>query len=450
MDKKTLEVFQSMPVPQAVIKNAVPSMVAMIMVLVYNLADILFIGQTHDPVQVAALTLASQVFVFYSALGTVFGIGGTSMISRALGAEENQYAKKVCSFCMWGSVGTGCIFSIVMWLFMGQLLRILGADSQTWDFTKDYLSIVAFAGPFAVINGSYSNILRAEGESTKAMMGQLIGNLTNVLLDPLMIVGLGMNTKGAALATVIGNLVGTIYYLWYFYRGKSMLSISIKDFTVKNGVCTKVLAIGIPASLNVLFMAISHIILNKQMADYGNLQLAGVGVAINLLKIPGTICIGFGQGIQPLVGYCYGSGNWVRCKKVIRFSVILGFILSFILCLLSYSFIDALVGAFLTNEDAFGYGVAFSKVMLTTCFLFGVFYTLTNVLQGLGTAGAALITNISRQGLIYIPVLFIMQKFMGMEGLVWAQPISDVTSVIMVTIIYLVTSRKIFKEKCQD
>lgn len=141
------------------------------------------------------------------------------------------------------------------------------------------------------------------------MMGQLIGNLTNVLLDPLMIIGLGMNTKGAALATVIGNLVGTIYYLWYFYKEKSMLSISIKDFTVKNRVCSKVLAIGIPASLNVLFMAISHIILNKQMAGYGNLQLAGVGVAINLLKIPGTICIGFGQGIQPLVGYCYGSGD---------------------------------------------------------------------------------------------------------------------------------------------
>lgn len=152
-NEKTLEVFQSMPIPQAVIKNAVPSMVATIMVLVYNLADILFIGQTHDPFQVAALTLASQVFVFYSALGTVFGIGGTSVISRALGAEDNRYAKKVCSFCMWGSVGTGCVFSIVMWLFMGQLLRILGADSQTWDFTKDYLSIVAFAGPFAVVNG---------------------------------------------------------------------------------------------------------------------------------------------------------------------------------------------------------------------------------------------------------------------------------------------------------
>lgn len=307
---------------------------------------------------------------------------------------------------------------------------------------------MAFAGPFAVVNGCYSNILRAEGESIKAMMGQLIGNSTNILLDPVMIVGLGMNTKGAAIATVIGNLIGTIYYVWYFYRKKSMLSISIRDFTVKDGVCSRVLAIGIPASLNVLFMAISHIILNKLIAGYGNLQLAGVGVATNLLKIPGTICIGFGQGIQPLVGYCFGSGDWVRCKKVIRFSIISGFILSCILCLFSYSFIDTLVGAFLTNENAFDYGVAFAKVMLATCFLFGVFYTLTNVLQGLGTASAALVTNVSRQGLIYIPVLFIMQELMGMKGLVWAQPIADVLSLILVTIIYLITSRKLFKGKC--
>lgn len=444
-EKQSLEVFSTMPIPQAIFKNAVPSIVAMLMVLIYNLADTFFIGQTHDPMQVAAIALASQIFVFYSALGTVFGIGGTSVISRALGAGNNEYAKKVSSFCMWGSITVGLFFSILMWLFMNPLLSLLGANQETWSFTKDYLMIVAASGPFVVINGCYSNVLRAEGQSTKAMLGQLWGNLTNVVLDPIFISLLHMNTKGAAIATVIGNLVGTGYYILYFCRGKSILSISIRDFSMKNKICSSVLGIGIPASLNTLFITISHIVLNKMMTGYGNLQLAGVGVATNLMKISGLVCIGFGQGIQPLVGYTFGAGNYARCKKIIRLSTAIGFVLSIVLCLLSYIFINPLVGAFLSDPDAFGYGVAFSKVMLSTSFLYGIFYLLTNVLQGFGEATASLIVNISRQGIIYIPALFIMRQLLGMDGLVWTQPVADVLAVILVIILFAITEIRLKK-----
>lgn len=444
-EEQSLEVFSTMPVPKAIIKNAVPSVVAMLMVLVYNLADTFFIGQTHDPMQVSAITLASQAFVFYSALGTVFGMGGTSVISRTLGSGDGEQAKKVSSFCMWSSLAIGLVFSIAMWIFMNPLLNLLGANHETWDFTKDYLTIVAFSGPFVVLNGCCSNILRAEGQSTKAMMGQLIGNLTNVILDPVMIIGMGMNTRGAAVATVIGNLIGSAYYIVYFCRGKSLLSFSLRNFSVKNKICTSVLAIGIPASMNTLFMTISHIVLNKQMAGYGNLQLAGIGVATSLLKITGLFCIGFGQGIQPLVGYCTGSGDYPRCKKIIRLSLVIGFVLSTVLAVLSYIFINPLVGAFLSDADAFGYGVAFSRIMLCTTFLFGIFYVLANVLQGFGAAKASLAVNISRQGIIYIPALFILQAILGMEGLVWAQPVADVLAVILVIVLYTVTSARLEK-----
>lgn len=442
-DKEILEVFSSTPVPKAVFQNAVPSILAMLMVLIYNLADIFFIGQTHDPIQMASISLASQVFVIYSALGTVFGIGGTSVISRVLGAGNHEYAKKVSSFCMWGSVAIGFIFSVIIWIFMNPLLNILGANSGTWDFTKDYLTIVAFSGPFAVINGCYSNVLRAEGQSNRAMMGQLIGNLTNIVLDPILISLLALNTKGAAIATVIGNIVGTLYYVMYFMRGKSILSISIRDFSAKNKICSSVLAIGIPAALNTLLMSVSHIILNREMSAYGNLQLAGIGVATNVTKIPGLISIGLGQGIQPLVGYCVGSGDKKRCKKVIRFSVIFGFLLSTIMSVGAYLFIDQLIGAFLTDEAAFGYGVSFTRIMLMTSFLYGVFYVLTNVVQGFGEAKASLLINVSRQGIIFIPALFIMQALIGMNGLVWTQVVSDVISIILIVILFEFSYKKI-------
>ena len=240
-NNNSLEAFNSMPVSKAVIKNAIPAMIAMLMVLIYNLADTFFIGQTHDAYQVAAVSLATPVFLMFMAVGTVFGIGGTSVISRALGEGRKEYAKKVCSFCMWSCVIVGIAMSLVFLIFMDQILSLIGASSDTWDFARSYLIIVSLSGPFVLISNCYSNILRAEGQANKAMMGQLIGNFLNIILDPIMILGFGWNIKGAAIATVIGNLAAAAYYILYFIRGKSSLSININDFSIKDKICSCVL-----------------------------------------------------------------------------------------------------------------------------------------------------------------------------------------------------------------
>ena len=264
-NQKSMEVFSKAPVSQAVFKNALPAIAAMLMVLVYNLADTFFIGQTHDALQVTAVSLATPVFLMFMAVGTAFGIGGTSVISRALGEGKKEYAKKVCSFCMWSCIVVGVslatpvflmfmavgtafgiggtsvisralgegkkeyakkVCSFCMWscivvgvviaalflIFMNPILSLIGASSDTWDLSKTYLSIVACSGPFVLISNCYANIIRAEGEAGKAMMGQLLGNLLNFILDPVMILGFGWNIAGAAIATVIGNLFGAGYY----------------------------------------------------------------------------------------------------------------------------------------------------------------------------------------------------------------------------------------------
>lgn len=306
------ELFRDAPVPQAVLKNAIPAMMAMLMVLVYNLADTFFIGQTHDALQVAAVSLATPVFLIFMAVGTIFGIGGTSVISRAMGEGRTEYAKKVCSFCMWSCVTVGIVLSAFFLLFIDQILMWIGASKDTWDLAKTYLTIVSFCGPFVLISNCYSNVIRAEGQSGKAMMGQLIGNLLNVILDPIMILGLGWNIAGAAIATVIGNVAGAGYYIVYFLRGKSSLSVRLKDFAIGDKVCSSVLAIGIPASLGSLLMSISQIVVNSMMAGYGDMALAGIGVAMKVTMMTGMVCIGFGQGIQPLLGYCVGAGLWER------------------------------------------------------------------------------------------------------------------------------------------
>lgn len=441
-NQNTVEVFRTMPVPQAVMKNALPAMAAMLMVLIYNLADTFFIGQTHDALQVAAVSLATPVFLLFMAVGTVFGMGGTSVISRALGQGRQDHAKKVCSFCMWGCVVVGAAMSAFFLLCMEQILDWIGATPDTWNYAKTYLTIVSCGGPFVLIGNCYSNVIRAEGQSGRAMMGQLLGNLLNVVLDPLFILVCGWNIAGAAIATVIGNVVGAGYYILYFLRGGSTLSIHPKDCTLGGGVCSGVLAIGIPASLGSLLMSVSQIIVNALMTDYGDMALAGIGVAMKVTMMTGMVCIGFGQGVQPLLGYCVGAGLWERFKKTMRFSLVFALALSAVMTGVCYLLTGQVVGAFLTDAAVFDYAVQFARILLTTSILFGVFYVLCNALQAMGAATAALIVNLSRQGLIYIPALFLLNRALGAAGLAWAQPVADLLSTALVAGLYLFTRKR--------
>lgn len=210
-----MDVFEKAPVGRAVLQNVLPAMAAMLMVLVYNLADTFFIGQTRDALQVAAVSLATPVFLLFMAVGSVFGMGGTSVISRAMGEGRREYAQKVCSFCMWSCVGVGLVMAALFLLGMDHILTLVGAGQDTWAYAKRYLTIVSVSGPFVLVANCYSNVIRAEGQSGRAMMGQLLGNLLNVVLDPLFILVFHWEITGAAIATVIGNVVGAGYYIAY-------------------------------------------------------------------------------------------------------------------------------------------------------------------------------------------------------------------------------------------
>lgn len=448
--KNIMEVFSKAPISQAVLKNVLPAMVAMVMVLIYNLADTFFIGQTHDDFQVAAVSLAMPIFLIFMAVGTIFGIGGTSVISRALGENRKEYAKKVCSFCMWSCIVVGMLMSALFLLFMNQILTIIGASADTWGYAKTYLTIVSLGGPFVLISNCYSNILRAEGKAGKAMMGQLIGNLLNVILDPIMILGFGWNIAGAAIATVIGNMVGAGYYLQYYLRGKSELSINIKDFTVKDKVCSGVLTIGIPAALGTILMSVSQIIVNGQMAQYNDMAVAGMGVAMKVAMITVMLAMGVGQGVQPLLGYCVGAKMWERFKKSLRFSFLFALGLGIVLTALCYLFAGHLVSAFLTDLNAYNYGVDFAYITLSSCWLFGIYYVLMNTLQAMGAATPALVINLSRQGIIYIPALLILKAAMGITGLVWAQPVADVLSLGLAVVLYKCSIKKLMAQPTEE
>lgn len=401
--EKAIESFARGSVFSTVLKNAIPAIAAMLMVMIYNLADTFFISLTDNDYMVAAVSLATPVFLIFMSVGTLFGIGGTSVISRAFGEDKPEYARKVSAFCMWACVIVGGLMMIGFWVCMNPLLNLMGASADTMEYTKTYMNIVVSCGIFSLISNCYSNIIRAEGKANVAMTGTILGNLLNVVLDPIMISGFGWNVAGAAIATVIGNVA---------------------------------------AALGNFLMSVSQMITNAQMATYGDLAVAAYGVASKVLMIVTMVGIGLGQGIQPVLGYCYGAKNRQRFNGVLKCAAIFGLVLCAIVAAFCFVFTEPIVKIFLTEATALSDGVTFTRIMLSTAWLFGFFYVLLNALQAMGAAASSFVISVCRQGVIYIPSVFIMGSVIGMNGLVWAQPVADLLSLNMVVILLLVQMKR--------
>lgn len=442
---KTIEIFQNAPVPKAVISNIIPSIVSMIMVLLYNLADTFFIGQTKDAYMVAAVSVATPVFLIFMAVGMLFGIGGTSLISRMLGEGREEKAKKTSSFCFWTGLTIGIIAMVFIWIFVEPLCRLVGASDDTIEYASQYLNIVAMGIPFLIISNSFSNIIRSEGRAKTAMSGMIIGNLMNIVLDPVMILGFHWNVAGAAVATVIGNVFSAGFYISHLVSKRSMLSIRPKDYRASEHIATGVMAIGIPASLNSILMSVSNILINKVMVGYGDMAVAGLGVAMKVNMIVVMLLIGLGTGIQPLLGFCFGAKNKKRYMAVLRFSLCLAFGLSLVMTVICYCGAGPLVTAFLDNADAYEYGMQFARIYILSGPVMGILFVMINAIQSTGAAVPSLILSISRQGILYMPILFLFSHIFDSARMVaMAQPVTDYLSTTLAVILFFVTCRKFF------
>lgn len=445
MEDKTQQIFRDAPVPKAVLLNVLPSIVSMLMVLVYNLADTFFIGQTKDPLMVAAVSLATPAFLLFMAIGMLFGIGGTSLISRMLGEGKHHVAKRTSAFCFWTGFVIGVVALIVILIFRIPICHAIGASEDTMEYTTQYMTIVAFGIPFLIISNAFSNIIRSEGRANIAMMGMIIGNLINIVLDPVMILGLKWNVAGAAFATVLGNVFSACFYVFHLCSKKSMLSIKPSDYSADRRIVLGVFAIGIPASLNSILMSVSNIVINTFMAKHGDLQLAGLGVAMKVNMIAVMLLIGVGTGIQPLLGYCFGAGNQKRYKSVLLFSTAFAFGLSCVMTAICYLGAAPLARAFLDNDEAFGYAFSFSRTYIMSGPILGILFVFMNAIQSMGAALPSLILSVSRQGIIYFPILFIISIVSNTpEHLAMTQPFTDYLAAALAVVLFIIAYKKYF------
>lgn len=458
--KDNTKVFEEYTIPKAVMTMALPSMLSMLINIVYNLADTFFVGQTGDSNQVAAVSVSMPLFLLFIATGNLFGVGGCAFVSRSLGEGIKDRVKTISAFCIYASIAVGLILGIIFFTLKNQILMLVGASENTLGLAADYLKWVALGAPSIVLSITASNLVRGEGAAKESMIGSVIGQITNIILDPIFILhtgdklfginmpfGFDMGVAGAAIATVIGNIVSVIYFLIYFLRGKSILSISPKRFAMGHGITKGVIGVGLPAAINSLLMSISNIIVNVVLIKYGDSAVAAMGIAMKANMLVVMLQIGLGQGVQPLVGYCYGAQNYKRMRKCLRFSIICNIIIGTAMTGFYLLFRRNVIELFINDAQVIDLGVKMLLALMASGPVIGIMFVLNFSFQGMGKGIQSMILSLGRQGIIYVPMLFIMNKLIGLEGIIWSQTTADICCVIMSIIMFIFINKGIKKKE---
>lgn len=446
-DNEKTELFERMPVPQAVAKLAVPTILSSLVMVLYNLADTYFVGMLADPVQNAAVTLAAPVLLAFNAVNNLFGVGTSSMMSRALGRKDYETVYRSSAFGFYCSLFCGLLFSALCIAFQGPLLQLLGADEVTLEATRQYLLWTVFCGAApAILNVVMAYLVRSEGSSLHASIGTMSGCLLNIVLDPVFILpwGLNMGAAGAGLATFLSNCVACLYFfvLLRVKRGRTFVCINPKKFGFQREIVMGVCGVGIPASIQNLLNVTGMTILNNFTSAYGADAVAAMGIAQKINMIPMQVALGFTQGIMPLVGYTYTNGNRKRMKEAILFAVKVMLPVTVLVCVVYSAGAGPIIHAFMDNQEVIAYGTRFLRGFCLAQPLLFLDFLAVGVFQALGMGKYSLVFAVMRKIVLEIPALFLLNFLFPLYGLAYAQPVAEL--VLAVTAVWMLG--RIFKK----
>ena len=429
-DNQKTELFESTPVPKAVMTLAIPTVLSSLVMVLYSMADTYFVGLLNDPVQTAAVTLAGPVLLAFNAVNNLFGVGASSMMSRALGAKDMDTVLRSSAFGFYMALFSGALFSLLVTAFQHPLLQLLGTDAGTYAATQGYMlwTVTCGAAP-AILNVVMAYLVRAEGESLHASIGTMSGCILNIILDPVFILpwGLGMGAAGAGLATFLSNCVACLYFfaLLFIKRGKTYVCIDPRKLCFRRPIVMGVCAVGIPASIQNLLNVTGMTILNNFASAYSADAVAAIGISHKVQMIPMQIAMGVSQGIMPLISYNFASGNTPRMKKTLLFTVKIS--MSFLIlatagfCVWS----GEITSFFMQTESIVAYGRDFLRGMSLSLPFLGMDFLAVGVFQACGMGSKSLLFAILRKIVLEIPALFILDRLFPLYGLAWAQTVAE-------------------------
>ena len=436
------EIFESRPIPSALAVMAVPTIMSQLIALIYNVADTWFIGQTSNPYMVAASSLVATVFLMTVAVSNLFGVGGGSLVVRLLGSGDEEEARKVASLSLVMSAGCALLFSACCLIFMNPLLKTLGASENTIDYARQYLFFVVIIGCLpTVLSSTMSAMLRNIGYSKEAAFGLSLGGILNVVLDPIFMFVLmpdGYEVMGAAIATMLSNMMAFLYFVLIYRRVKqeTILVIPKKIERIQRKSMQSIFNVGLPAAFSILLYDLTNIVINKLSSSHGDLELAAMGIVLKVERLPLNIGVGICLGMVPLLAYNYAAKNYDRMHGVFKMARLAGLTVSVVCVVLYRVFAPYIMGAFISDADTVRLGTAFLQARCFATPMMFLSFHMIHLMNALGKGKISLSLAVIRQICLNIPMLFVLNALFGMNGVIWTQTIADTCNVIASYVIY--------------
>ena len=444
--------FEQTPIPKAVAKLAIPTILSSLVMVLYNLADTYFVGMCNDPIQNAAVTLAAPVLLAFNAVNNLFGVGSSSMMSRALGRKDYDTVYKSSALGFYCAIISGALFALACFVFNAPLLRMLGANAETMAATGEYLKWTSIYGAVpAILNVVMAYMVRAEGSALHASIGTMSGCFLNIILDPVFILpwGLDMGAEGAGLATFLSNCVACLYFfvLLYKKRKSTFVCVNPKRLSLDRNIIYGICAVGIPASIQNLLNVTGMTILNNFTSSFGADAVAAMGITQKINMVPMNIAMGISQGIMPLISYSYASVNHKRMKGTLMFAARAS--LGFITVVAAFYYLSSaqLTEMFMSNEAIISYGTKFLRGFCLGLPFLCMDFMAVGVFQAVGMGREALIFAIMRKIILEIPALYLLNYLFPLYGLAYAQFVAEVVLAAAAVIVLARLFKKIEKQK---
>ncbi len=443
---KGTELFRTKPVWSIIAHMSIPALVSILVMLLYNMTDMYFVAQMGDDAQVAAVSLVMPVFTVLMAISTMLGNGACALIAQALGGGDEERAKICSSLCVWGCIGFGGVFMVLCLLFCGPLLGFLGANEDMWGYAQLYLLVLAAGAPIILLNHSLGSIFRGEGAAQQGMYGGLVSTVTNIVLDPIFISVLGLGVGSAAVATVLGNSAGMVYFLLYKKRHSSILTMGIQYAKWNVPLLGSILALGLPNAVSSSLSGFAATFSNRLLAAYSTGAVAAMGAAGKVTMIITMVQMGVCMGVQPLMAYCHGAKDHARMRETLKKLALLTCVLGLSLGVLAFLAREQIVSLFLSDSELRVWGSHIVTITICSAPFMGFFYLGMNYLQASGKAFLATMVSALRQGVLLIPLLYLMDAFFQMDGPAIAHVAADLTSIFISLGCTLWFLRKVCKE----
>lgn len=430
-DEKKIELFETMPIPKAVAKLSIPTVLSTLVMVIYSLADTYFVGLLNIPKEAAAVTLAAPVILAFNAINNLFGIGTSSFMSRSLGKRDYDTVRRTSAFGFYCAAGSALFLSLICAVFNSPLLSLLGAEGETFEPTRKYLfwTVILGAAP-SILNIVLSFMVKAEGSALHASIGIMSGCLLNIALDPVFILpwGLNMGASGAGCATFISNCVACTYFfvLITVKRKKTYVCLNPKMFSFRKDIAKSVFTVGVPAAIQNLLNVTGMTVLNNFTAQFETAAVAAMGITHKINMVPMYISMGVGDGILPLVGYNYASGNSKRMKKAIVFAGKISVAFVIFAAVMYYAFAGNVVSFFMKDADIVSYGTAFLRGFCLGLPFFSLDFLAVGIFEAVGMGRESLIFAVLRKVVLEIPAMYILNRIYPLYGLSYSQLCAEV------------------------